>query len=124
MELENTAKFAQHILRLLKVQEITFPIGRTNKGNLGIKFTTANDEYEMVLDAVPLKTVSLTEDDNNIELKRMLEKYWFDNKKDIFGVQNYLTPDGIKPIEEKTFKPKGRPKGSKNRPKVEAGING
>lgn len=80
MELTNQKKLAQHIFRLLKVNEIVFSIGRTNKGNLGLKFTQNSDDFEIMLDAVPLSVKSIIDDDNNIELKRMLEKYWFESK--------------------------------------------
>lgn len=77
MNIETTKKLAAHIFRLLKVNEVVFPIGRTNKGNLGLKFQANSDDFEIYLDAVPLPTKSMLEDDNNIELKKMIEKYWF-----------------------------------------------
>jgi len=78
MTIQNQQKLAKHIFRLLKVNEIVFSIGRTNKGNLGIKFNQANDDYEIYLDAVPLSTKDMLADDNNIELKKMIDKYLFD----------------------------------------------
>jgi hypothetical protein len=81
MTLEATQKLAKHIFRLLKVTEVVFPIGRTNKGNLGLKFSSNMDDFEIMLDAVPLSTKSILEDENNIELKRMLEKYWFEDEE-------------------------------------------
>lgn len=80
MTLTNTQKFAKHIFRLLKVNEITFPIGRTNNGNLGITFNANNDEFEIMLDSVPLSTKNALQDENNIELKNMIEKYMFDSE--------------------------------------------
>lgn len=77
MEIINQQKLAKHIFRLLKVTEITFPIGRTNKGNLGLKFSAISDDFEIMLDAVPLSTKDALNDDNNIELKVLIEKYWF-----------------------------------------------
>ncbi len=71
-------KLAKHIMRLVKVQEIQFPIGRTTKGNLAIRFTTNSDQYDILLDSVVLPTTSILEDDNNIELKKVLDKYLFE----------------------------------------------
>lgn len=80
MTLNETKKLSKHICRLLKVSEINFPIGRTPKGNLGITFNENNDDFEMMLDSVPLSTKNSLEDENNIELKAMLEKYLFDSE--------------------------------------------
>lgn len=77
MTIETINKLAKHICRLLKVHDITFPIARTPKGNLGITFNEDNDEFTLMLDSVPLSTASMLNDENNIELKRMVEKYWF-----------------------------------------------
>lgn len=81
MTLDNQHKLNKHIFRLLKVNEIVIPIGRTNKGNLGLKFSENNDSFEIMLDAVPLSTEHFLEDDNNIELKKMLEKYLFEDER-------------------------------------------
>lgn len=78
MELNNAQRLAKNIFRLLKVNEISFPIGRTNKGNLTIVFNDSKEDFDLFLDSVPLPTKSLLEDDKNIELKQMVEKYWFD----------------------------------------------
>lgn len=80
MTIENTKKLAAHIIRLLKVDEIVFPIARTSKGNFGIRFGKNTDEYEMYLDSIPLSIKNILEDENNIELKRMLDKYLFEHK--------------------------------------------
>lgn len=80
MELSAQKKLNAHIFRLLKVNEIVIPIGRTNNGNLGVKFQANSDDFEIYLDAVPLSTKDILQDDNNIELKKMIEKYWFDSK--------------------------------------------
>lgn len=77
MNLEEQKKLANHIIRLLKVRTVSFPIGTTDKGNLSLKYTEGQEGYEIVLDAVPLTTDSIMEDENNIELKGMLEKYLF-----------------------------------------------
>ncbi len=132
MTIENQKKLAAHIFRTLKVQEIVFPIGRTNKGNLGLKFSSNNDEYEIMLDAVPLKTTSILEDENNIELKKMLEKYLFDKEEKGFKWTRVIkaanqSETNLKTVFAEDFIPaapkqKGRPKGSKNKskePKVE-----
>src|ERR1700722_18695382 len=78
MELAQQKKLAGHILRLLKVSYIDFPLGRTNKGNLAIRFDDSGD-FTLFLDSVPLPTKDSLQNENNIELKRMLEKYWFEN---------------------------------------------
>ena len=125
MTLETQKKLAQHIFRLLKVNEIVFPIGRTNKGNLGLKFTEGNNDFEIMLDAVPLSTKDMLQDDNNIELKKMLEKYWFDSEKQPIIAQHYTpifvkgelaTPgEAVDEILDIPKKQRGRPKGSKNK---------
>lgn len=140
MEIKDQVKFAQHIFRLLKVNEIVFPIGRTNKGNLGLKFSQNSDEYEIMLDAVPLSTKSMLEDDNNIELKKMVEKFWFkDSIHSSFATYggNLMAvedtgdlPNGLVSLTEfksdspgTELKKRGRPAGSKNhvkKPNTEA----
>lgn len=75
-------KFAKHIMRLLKVPDVQFNLGRTLKGNLGIRFTESNDQYEIMLDSVALSTESIMTDENNIELKKMMDKYLFDAEPD------------------------------------------
>lgn len=80
MNLEEQKKLANHIIRLLKVRTVSFPIGTTDKGTLSLKYTENTDGYEIILDAVPLTTSSIMEDENNIELKAMLEKYLFSNE--------------------------------------------
>lgn len=82
----------------------------------------------MFLDSVPLSIKDSLQDENNIELKRMFEKYWFDERL-ISGSQfrgTSLETEG--PFTEKISSVevekkhlegirKGRPKGSKNKPK-------
>lgn len=80
MNLDEQKKLAAHIMRLLKVRSVSFPIGYTDKGTLSIKYT-GDADYEIVLDAIPLPTESITTDENNIELKAMLEKYLLNNVK-------------------------------------------
>ncbi len=123
METPNYKKLNQHITRLLKVNEIVFPICRTNKGNFGIKFDASGENFDMYLDAVPLPTKNLLDDDNNIELKKILEKYLFDERITSFSRTSNLAPPekDLKFNTEKTdFLPKkqrGRPKGSKSKNK-------
>lgn len=101
MTIETTNKLAKHICRLLKVHDITFPIARTPKGNLGITFNEDNDEFVLMLDSVPLSTASMLNDENNIELKRMVEKYWFEMPMIYksgsvgFSTKDLLTAGGI-----------------------------
>lgn len=77
MTLAKTQKLAAHIYRLLKVKELSFPIGRTDKGDLNFRFRKDQDDYEIVLDAVPL---NMSETDHT-ELKGLLEKYLFDKEE-------------------------------------------
>lgn len=88
---EEQKKLAAHIIRLLKVRSVSFPIAQTDKGNFSIKYTS-DQNYEMVLDAVPLSTKNNLEDDNNIELKAVLEKYWFEKEKDNSGFDGWVKP--------------------------------
>jgi hypothetical protein len=82
MTLSETARITKHICRLLKVTDVTYPIGRTNKGNLGLSFTGEGDDFNIMLDSIPLLTTSPIDHDNNIELKKLLTKYLFD-KEDV-----------------------------------------
>lgn len=125
MELNQQKKLNAHIFRLLKVNEIVIPIGRTNKGNLGLKFQANSDDFEIMLDAVPLSTKSMLEDENNIELKRMLEKYLFDKEMPYRPDTNPVMPidrtewDTLKqPKAPKETKRRGRPAGAKNKVKA------
>lgn len=142
MELNNAQKLSKHIFRLLKVNEISFPIGRTNKGNLTIVFNESKDDFDLFLDSVPLPTKSLLEDDKNIELKQMVEKYWFDGhtingsqfrgtsleSKGPFNVKTVSIEDSEQIISpsvafsgidsfptNEVKKPRGRPAGAKNK---------
>lgn len=118
MTISNQRKLANHIFRLLKTNELIFPICRTSRGNLGLRFTPNNDDYEMYLDAVPLTTTDVLRDDNNIELKKMLEKYLFeDSIKGIITLpqlkETYIAVTQSAPPNEqkanKEVKKRGRP---------------
>lgn len=123
MELQNQKKLVSHIFRLLKVNEIVIPIGRTNKGNLGLKFQANTEGFEIYLDAVPLSTKDMLADDNNIELKKMLEKYLFENRESVARMafptltaveEGEITrEEGLAKLAPK--KQRGRPKGSKSK---------
>lgn len=129
MTLENTRKLAKHICRLLKVSEVNFPIGRTPKGNLGLVFNENNDEYAIMLDSVPLSTASIIDDENNIELKKMIDKYLFEQEKEMvhIGVDyGFSVPahereeigddiSEVSQINPTEPKKRGRPAGSKNK---------
>lgn len=124
MTIENQKKLNAHIFRLLKVNEIVIPIGRTNKGNLGLKFQANSDDFEIMLDAVPLSTKNMLEDENNIELKRMLEKYLFDEPIDSSHIRP-LSKEGamfidtvIRNVVIPNEKKRGRPAGAKNKVKA------
>lgn len=116
MKLTHQIRISKHILRLLKVNEITLPIGRTPKGNLGISFNDKNDDFTMMLDSVPLSTANSLEDENNIELKKMLTKYLFENEETVQFPSHLpvaeVSQDNIGPVEKKKG---GRPVGSKNK---------
>lgn len=73
MTLSDTRKAAENIIRLLKVRYAHFPIAMTEKGPLTIKFLKDTEDYEIVLDAVPLD-MKIYE---NRELKSVLEKTFF-----------------------------------------------
>ncbi len=92
MTISNQRKLAGYIIRLLKVNDIIFPIGRTNKGNFGIRFSANGEDFEMYLDAVPLSTKDVLNDDNNIELKKMVEKYLFELPPVIQFEDRIITP--------------------------------
>lgn len=120
MELTAQKKLASHICRLIKVTDIIFPIGRTPKGNLGIRFSANSDDFDIMLDSIPLSTKDMLQDENNIELKRMLEKYWFEpiSVKTVSEItREFLEPtpkeavDSI--LKDLPKKQRGRPKGSK-----------
>lgn len=117
MTLSETKKLSKHIFRLLKVSEIIYPIGRTSKGNLGLVFNANNDDFDIMLDSVPLSTKNGLEDENNIELKKMIEKYYFEPEQSMasqgWTVSNSTPVLNIPVSQEK--KKGGRPKGSKNK---------
>jgi hypothetical protein len=107
MTLSHTKKLANNIFRLLKVNELIFPICRTSKGNFGIRFTPNNEDFEMYLDAVPLTITDSLRDDNNIELKKMLEKYLFDMPVVTSGYATITTTTESTPVPAP--KKRGRP---------------
>ena len=111
MTIANQKKLAQHIFRLLKVDEIVIPIGRTNNGNLGIRFSANNADFEIYLDAVPLSMKDMLNDDNNIELKKMLEKYLFDEEREVQVPQFVYTDTSSDKLLSELSSPKkrGRP---------------
>lgn len=118
MELSNTKKLTQHIFRLLKVSEIVIPIGRTPKGNLGLKFSANQEDFEMLLDSVPLSIKDSLNDENNIELKRMLEKYLFDQPQLYYDAasksvkevtRQFLANEVVKDVLKQPKKKRGRP---------------
>ena len=102
MTTQEQKKLAAHIIRLLKVRSVSFPIAKTDKGDFSIKYTGDSD-YEMVLDAVPLITKNKFDDENNIELKAVLEKYWFEKEK---IANNVEYKDFVRPIPTSDYAPK------------------
>lgn len=101
MTLEQQKKLAAHIFRILKVNDISFPIGRTNKGDLSLKFTKDKEGFEVILDAVPLNEKEY----DNRELKSILTKYLFDRQEEVMA-EDLVSPTVV--ILEK--KKRGRPK--------------
>lgn len=104
-------KLAKHIMRLLKVGEVQFTFARTPKGNLAVRYTENNDQYDMMLDSVALPTVSILDDENNIELKRMFDKYLFDPENPVATMT--FTPISQEKVtigSTPEKKPIGRPK--------------
>lgn len=74
----------------------------------------------MYLDAVPLTTNDILRDENNIELKKMLEKYLFEQPQlDVSYVDKIYTVSSLGELTHEPVtqdKPKrGRLKGSKNK---------
>lgn len=81
MTLFEQEKLAKHIQRLLKIRYVQIPIATTEKGPLSIKFTKDQEEFDLILDAVPLAINGL-DNENNRELKILLCKYLFDSQPD------------------------------------------
>lgn len=73
MTLEQTGKVVANIQRLLKVRQVSLDVARTEKGMLAIKYIKDTEDYQILLDSVPL---DMKEYDNR-ELKLMLETYLF-----------------------------------------------
>lgn len=80
MTTEQRKKFSAHIQRLLKVRRVSFPIANTEKGPLSLTYTKDAQDFEIILDAVPLNM----NDYDNRELKAMAEKYLFEKESDGF----------------------------------------
>lgn len=89
MTLQETKKLTTHIQRLLKVRHVLFPIANTEKGNFLMKFTKGNEDYDLVLDSVPLNM----NDYDNRELKSMLEKYLFEKEETSIVSQSISVPE-------------------------------
>lgn len=117
MTLTELKKLSKHIFRLLKVNEITFPIGRTNKGNLGITFNENREDFEIMLDSVPLSTKNALVDENNIELKKMIEKYLFDQEQITYfpKVEQIEVKEMLNEETAVAPKKRGRPKKNGNK---------
>lgn len=115
MTLSQQTRINKHIFRLLKINQITYPIGRTSKGNLGLTFNDKNDDFDMTLDSIPLNTQSALDDENNIELKKLLTKYLFENEDIIQwpSTRPIVSNDPMAFAEGTPKKKGGRPKGSK-----------
>lgn len=73
MTLTETKKVAANTIRLLKVRYVQFPVAMTEKGPLTIKFYKDQEDYEIILDSVPLDL----KDYDNRELKSVFEKHFF-----------------------------------------------
>lgn len=97
--LSNQKKFAMHVCRLLKVTYLNLPVGRTDKGNFSIIFNE-NGDWDMMLDSVPLSTKNVLTDENNIELKRMVEKYLFEQETIAITTKPELDGPSLEKITE------------------------
>lgn len=78
MKLSDQEKLANHLYRLLKIDGVAFPIGRTPKGDLSIVYTKGVDGFHITLDSVPLNE----KDYDNRELKAILTKYLYESPTD------------------------------------------
>lgn len=74
----NIQKVANGVFRLLKVNSISYPIGRTEKGDLAIRYTKDKEGWEILLDSVPLNEKEI----DNRELKAILMKYLYEPSTD------------------------------------------
>lgn len=116
MNLADQMKLAAHIQRLVKVPQVIFPIANTYKGTLAIRFTQDEDDFEVLLDSVPLSTKNILNDENNIELKDILEKYLFHPVNTTIAYLATLDgkivsyEEGDRPTAEIASKKRGRPK--------------
>lgn len=71
MTLEQQQRLATIIFRILKVPDISIPVGLTQKGQLSLRFSKDKVDFEVLLDSVPLNEKEY----DNRELKQTLEKY-------------------------------------------------
>lgn len=81
MTLEQHKKVAENTMRLLKVRYVSYLLAKTEKGDIWVKFTKDQDNYDLILDAVPLDL----KDFNNSQFKKLVEKYWFEQPSGLVG---------------------------------------
>lgn len=74
MKFLDQQKLVNNLYRLLKIEGIAFPIGRTPKGDLSIVYTKDGEGFHITLDSVPLNE----KDSDNKELKAILTKYLYE----------------------------------------------
>ena len=87
----------QEIMRKLKVSSMAYLILRTNMGDVHLNLRSGEDHYFLSLDSVPM------EKEKEVELMAIL-----------FPETKTLTEERVMELV-KEAKPKGRPKGSKNK---------
>ncbi len=73
---EKQQKKMEHLMRLLKVNQLALPVFSTPLGPLEVRFTKDSIDFEVLLDAVPIDM----EQDRNKELKERLRRDLFDNE--------------------------------------------
>lgn len=97
MTLGQEKKLAEHIMRLVKVRQVSFPLCVTERGPLSMKYIKDQEHPEIVLDAVPLDLNEF----NHKELKRLLEGYLYEKEPvQVNAMGNNPTPLGNKPTNE------------------------
>lgn len=93
------------IMELLEVTELRHFVAQTNKGELTLMLRKGETAYRLVLDAVPVSQ----------ETHNILMPILFPEKKVEIPTVNKMFHAELPIVPALVSKPKGRPKGSKNR---------
>lgn len=107
--MKRTYKEDHKLMDLLKLNEISRIICDTNMGTLKLRIRKGEKEYRFVLDSVELDKAT------NKEVFELLYPPAYSTKFEIKGDEVKIEPGSIKVIPVKEIKPKGRPKGTKNK---------